>query len=90
MPEPSFLRQWAIRSGLALVLFIAIVELTSPLGSGGFLMALGGLWLINALLLRMGIMKPGSFLGGETPLGVSLIGIGAIGAGVFFPALSTG
>jgi hypothetical protein len=94
MPDPSSLQrlkrrkllQWLrpSRSVLVVVLFAAILDLTTPLGFSGFLMAVGVLWLINAILLKMGIMKPGSILGGETPLGVSLIGLGAIGAGFLF------
>ncbi len=55
---------------------------THPLVFGGLWLALGALALISALLLRMGIFKPGGwFCVWETPLGMLLLGIGSLGFG---------
>jgi hypothetical protein len=78
MPTPSRLQRLKERRlvqwGLGLALFVVLLLLWGFRGVG---IAFGALFLIDAVLLKLGILKPGgSFLGSETPLGTLLVGVG--------------
>ena len=68
--------------GIALLLVLVFLTRRLGLGTGSIWIALCGLALANALLLKMGKVKPGGwFWGGQSPLGMALMGIGVLGFG---------